>query len=256
MRAERPAAIAGGALAAGVGLGVLAAFRRVLSTRERPCWPPPPTAVTPASAQAATEAFAADARARRRDAALPFAWSTAATAEPWVEGEQFFPRILADAGAARSSVHILMFGWREGEIGTELAALLAAKAAEGVAVRVLDRRLRLEALRPGAGDVHRARRGGRADRRQRRPPARPARPLPARAPHRSPPARARQRRPPQAVRDRRAGRVDGRRGHRGPLPRRAVPRRDDARHRRRRAAAAGRVPHELPRARRPPARRT
>ena len=136
MAADRRAVLAAGA-AAGAAALVLAALRRVMSTAERACWPPPPDAVTADGAQAATEAFAADARARRRDAALPFAWSTAATAEPWVEGEQFFPRIFADIEAARSSVHILMFGWREGEVGTALAALLARKAAEGVAVRVL-----------------------------------------------------------------------------------------------------------------------
>ena len=137
MAADRRTALAAGAAAAGTAALVLAACRRVLSTAERACWPPPPDAVTADGAQAAAEAFATDKRARRRDAALPFAWSTAATAEPCVEGEQFFPRIFADVEAARSSVHILMFGWREGEVGTALAALLARKAAEGVAVRVL-----------------------------------------------------------------------------------------------------------------------
>ena len=137
MSADRRAALVAGAATAGAMALALAALRRVLSTAERPCWPPPPDAVTAEGAQAATEAFVADKRARRRDAALPFAWSTAATAEPWVEGEQFFPRIFADVEAARSSVHILMFGWREGQVGTAFAALLARKAAEGVAVRVL-----------------------------------------------------------------------------------------------------------------------
>jgi cardiolipin synthase len=130
-------ALAGGTLVAGATVLALGAFRRVLSTAERPCWPPAPDAVTADGAQAATEAFATDSRARRRDAALHFAWSTAASAEPWASGEQFFPRIFADVEAARSSVHILMFGWREGEVGTALAAILARKAAEGVAVRVL-----------------------------------------------------------------------------------------------------------------------
>ena len=137
MAADRRVALAGGVLAAGATALVVAAVRRVLSTAERPCWPPPPDAVTADRAQAATEAFATDMRARRRDAALHFAWSTAASAEPWVAGEQFFPRIFTDVERARSSVHILMFGWREGEVGTALAALLARKAAEGVAVRVL-----------------------------------------------------------------------------------------------------------------------
>ena len=154
---------------------MFAALRRVLSTAERTCWPPPADAVTADGRAAAARPSRRDARARRRDAALPFAWSTAATAEPWVEGEQFFPRILADVEAAGSSVHILMFGWREGEVGTALAALLARKAAEGVAVRVLIDGYGSKPYEGGAGDVHRPRRGGRPDRRQRRASARPAR---------------------------------------------------------------------------------
>ena len=74
---------------------------------------------------------------RPRDAALPFAWSTAATIEPLVEGVNFFPRIFADVKGARSTVHILMFGWREGEIGMKMAALLERKLKEGVEVRVI-----------------------------------------------------------------------------------------------------------------------
>ena len=74
---------------------------------------------------------------RPHDAALEFAWSTAATIEPWAEGSNFFPRIFADVEAARSSVHILMFGWREGTIGTSLAALLERKLAEGIDVLVI-----------------------------------------------------------------------------------------------------------------------
>jgi hypothetical protein len=83
--------------------------------------------VTSADAQAATQAFASRARPRTRDAALDFAWSTAATIEPWAEGVNFFPRIFADVEASRSSVHILMFGWREGEVGMRMAALLEQK---------------------------------------------------------------------------------------------------------------------------------
>jgi cardiolipin synthase A/B len=124
-------------------LGLLAAglfvlvFQQVLGITQRPSWPPPPGAVTPSSAEAATEAFAARAGARPHDAALDFAPSTAATVEPWVEGKTFFPRIFADLEAARSSVHILMFGWREGEVGMRMAALLERKLADGVEVRVL-----------------------------------------------------------------------------------------------------------------------
>jgi cardiolipin synthase len=112
-------------------------YRQVLGVTQRSTWPPPPEAVTSAGAQAATEAFVARDGVGPHDAAPDFAWSTAATIEPLVEGANFFPRILGDVGAARSSVHILMFGWREGQIGTEMAALLEQKLQEGVEVRVI-----------------------------------------------------------------------------------------------------------------------
>jgi cardiolipin synthase len=108
--------------------------REVLGIRSRSSWPPPPDAVTADGAQAATEAFAGT---RPRDAALDFAWSTAATIEPWAEGVSFFPRIFADVEAARTSVHILMFGWREGAVGMEMAGLLQRRLADGVEVRVI-----------------------------------------------------------------------------------------------------------------------
>jgi cardiolipin synthase len=107
-------------------LAIAAAHRTVLHVGRRPSWPPPPGAVTPAEAEAATAG----------GGPLDFAWSAAATLEPFVEGREFFPRILADVEAARSSVHILMFGWREGEVGMRMATLLERKLAEGVEVRI------------------------------------------------------------------------------------------------------------------------
>ena len=86
------------AVGASAALFVLV-YRRLLRVTRRPSWPPPVDAVTSAGAQAATEAFVARGAARPRDAALPFAWSTAATIEPLVEGVNFFPRIFADVKA-------------------------------------------------------------------------------------------------------------------------------------------------------------
>jgi cardiolipin synthase len=116
---------------------VVGSYRRVLGSPKRLSWPPPHDAVTAAGAQAATEAFVARQGIGTRDAALDFAWSTAATIETLVEGVEFFPRIFADVEAAESSVHILMFGWREGEIGKKMAALLERKLAGGVEVRAI-----------------------------------------------------------------------------------------------------------------------
>jgi cardiolipin synthase A/B len=112
-------------------------YRQVISVRELPSWPPPGDAVTSAGAEAATASFAMRGGVGPHDAALPFAWSTAATIDPWVEGRVFFPKIFADVESARSSIHILMFGWREGEIGMRMARLLEQKLAEGVEVRVI-----------------------------------------------------------------------------------------------------------------------
>ena len=112
-------------------------YRQALGVTQRPSWPPPADAVTSAGARDAAEAFVARDDSRPHDAAFDFAWSTAATIDPWVEGANFFPRISADVEAARSSVHILMFGWREGEVGRRMAALLEQKLADGVEVRVI-----------------------------------------------------------------------------------------------------------------------
>jgi len=124
-----------------VGIAAAAFFflvsRQVLAIVQKPSWPPAADAITAAGAEQAVRAFAAREDARPADVGLPYAWSTAATIEPWPEGESFFPRILDDIRAARSSVHILMFGWREGEIGTQLADLLVEKLRQGVAVRVI-----------------------------------------------------------------------------------------------------------------------
>jgi cardiolipin synthase A/B len=123
---------------AGIAAALVAiAMRRVLAIPQRSCWPPPPDAVTSAGAKDATAAFAARVGTRPRDAALPFAWSTAATIDPSVDGAAFFPRVFADVEAAATSVHILMFGWREGDVGTLLAALLEQKLADGIEVRVI-----------------------------------------------------------------------------------------------------------------------
>jgi cardiolipin synthase A/B len=111
--------------------------RRVLGIVQTASWPPGADAITAAGAQRAVEEFAARDDPSPSDVGMPYAWSTAATIEPWPEGRNFFPRILEDVRNAHSSVHVLMFGWREGEIGTEFADVLVDKLRQGVEVRVL-----------------------------------------------------------------------------------------------------------------------
>ena len=52
-------------------------------------------------------------------------------------GSGFFPPLFRDIAAAKQSVHLEMFIWEKSPIATQLAQLLARKAKEGVAVRVL-----------------------------------------------------------------------------------------------------------------------
>jgi cardiolipin synthase len=74
------------------------------------------------------------------DLALVFSESTASSAEVLVGGTSFYPRLLEDIRAARSSVHINQFGFRPGLVGDRFAEALLAKASEGVPVRlVVDR---------------------------------------------------------------------------------------------------------------------
>ncbi|HEY8130545.1 MAG TPA: cardiolipin synthase [Thermoanaerobaculia bacterium] len=52
-------------------------------------------------------------------------------------GDQFFPALLRDIGRARASIHIESYIWWKGPICDEVANALAAKAREGIEVRVL-----------------------------------------------------------------------------------------------------------------------
>ena len=149
------------------GLGVLHVARR-------PSWPPPADAGHPGRRAAATEAFAARASAGPHDAALDFAWSTAATLEPWADGDELLP---AHPRGRRSRTllgahpHVRLARGRGGHADGLPAGAEAGRGRRGAGHR---RRARLQALHAGARDVHAARRGGRGDRRQRRPAARRA----------------------------------------------------------------------------------
>jgi cardiolipin synthase A/B len=74
---------------------------------------------------------------RTADLALAFDESAASDVDVLVGGRSFFPPMLRDIGTASSSVHINQFGFRPGAIGEQFASALLAKAADGVAVRLV-----------------------------------------------------------------------------------------------------------------------
>jgi phosphatidylserine/phosphatidylglycerophosphate/cardiolipin synthase-like enzyme len=130
------------------------AYRRVLWVTQRPSWPPPDDAVTAAGARAATAAFAARGGTRPHHAALPFAWSTAATIEPWAEGVNFFPRIFADVEAAQLS----SFFPEPADPGSTPIALAQVipgghvAASQAIAEQIDDARERLDLMNPYVTD--------------------------------------------------------------------------------------------------------
>lgn len=52
-------------------------------------------------------------------------------------GDQYFPRVLADIAAARETVHMESYVWWTGDICNQIAEALAAKARQGVEVRLM-----------------------------------------------------------------------------------------------------------------------
>jgi cardiolipin synthase A/B len=128
-------------MAVAVGLvaasALAAGWWRFLRIVQRPSWPPGPRAVTAAAAQGATETFLRRSGPRPADLEIEYAWSTAASIEPWAEGRHFYPRILDDVARAQVSIHVLMYGWREGAIGWRMAELLERKRREGLDVRIV-----------------------------------------------------------------------------------------------------------------------
>jgi cardiolipin synthase A/B len=73
---------------------------------------------------------------RRSDLAMSFAPAVSTAVEPLLHGHRYFPRMLEDIRAATDHIHLLIYGVKPGDIGTEFLEALAAKVAEGVTVRL------------------------------------------------------------------------------------------------------------------------
>ncbi len=76
-------------------------------------------------------------RGERRQLTLDFEPATATSWDLLIDGPAIFPRMLADIEAATSDVHILIFGFKDGEIGGRMRDLLVRKSGEGLGVRIL-----------------------------------------------------------------------------------------------------------------------
>jgi cardiolipin synthase len=118
-------------------IAILAALGALIATRvivrRRPASTRP---LGPEDCQAYAERLGAMPTVGKREMAMAFAETTATNVEPLLHGTRYFPRMLDDIRAATSSISLLIYGWKPGEVGTLFRDALLAKMAEGVEVRV------------------------------------------------------------------------------------------------------------------------
>ena len=161
MSRKRTIAIGAGLAAAG------AAVRRHRGTRRVPTDPFDPNAIRAETAATRAAELVARPRVRRADLALTFAPAIATSVDPLLHGRRYFPRILEDIAAATDHVHLLIYGYKPGDIGTMFLDALAAKVAAGVEVRLAVDAIGSEVDLGQQGALPRPARGRRRDRRPR-----------------------------------------------------------------------------------------
>jgi cardiolipin synthase A/B len=123
-------------LALGAGLAAAgAALRRRRATRVRSD-PFDPTAIRPETAAVRTAELVARPRVRRTDLANVFAPAIATSVDPLLHGRRYFPRILEDIAAATDHIHLLIYGYKPGDIGETFLTALADRVQAGVEVRL------------------------------------------------------------------------------------------------------------------------
>ena len=123
----------------GAALAAIFAWRRrraAAAASEADAGPADAGGVTPGEARGLVEA-ALGQRPERQALTIDFDPATATSWELLIDGPAFFPRILADIESATSDVHIIIFGFKAGEIGTRFRDLLIRKVGEGVPVRLM-----------------------------------------------------------------------------------------------------------------------
>ncbi len=122
-------------IALGAGLAATGAMLRRRSTRV-PTDPYDPDAIRAETAAARTAEIVARPRVRRVDLAQTYAPAIATAVDPLLHGRRYFPRMLDDIAAATDHVHLLIYGYKAGDIGETFLTALADRVAAGVEVRL------------------------------------------------------------------------------------------------------------------------
>jgi len=123
------------ATGAAISAAAAAVYARA-RVRRVPAYPSGADAVSAEGAREWIARLGEVAHVGRRDLAVSYAPSLATLVEPLVHGHEYFPRMLEDIRGATSSVHLLIYGFKVGDIGSEFRDTLIAKVGEGVPVRL------------------------------------------------------------------------------------------------------------------------
>ena len=228
--------------------------KRALPPTRIAAFPLPADAVTPAGSLEFAAALAAAPRVPKSASATPFATASSCNVRAAPPRREYFPPMLEAIRGATSSVSLLMYGFKPGDIGEEFKAALIDRQQAGVEVRLSIDAIGSEVRGPVEAALPRHR-GGRdpgrhepGDDAGRHGSARPG------GPDRVADRGHRRVRPPEDAHRRRPPRVRRRHGDRGPLQRRAVLRRHGPRRGPGRLAAPGALRRGVPPPRRQPPR--
>src|SRR4051794_29940910 len=126
-----------GLIGAVVAVVVVVVSWLLLSVKHVPGYPPSPGALSPTAARELVERLAVEERVSTADLDVALAPSSVSSVQLEIDGPNFFPRILDDIRAARTSIHIAEFGFKPGQLADELVPILQAKVRQGVPVRIV-----------------------------------------------------------------------------------------------------------------------
>ena len=94
-------------------------------------YPPPADAVPAGLSQTVATRIVNKPSVEREDLAVSLAPTTSASVELYVDGQNFFPRMLADIQAAQSSVHFEEYGFTPGDVANQFVPALSSRRSKG-----------------------------------------------------------------------------------------------------------------------------
>jgi cardiolipin synthase len=127
-------------LVALLGLVIVSAVAgwRILRFKQAPSIYPPPSDAVPANRASAVAArITAQPTVDRQALTLNLAPSDTASVQLYVDGQNFFPPLLADIQAAQSSVQFEEYGFTPGQVADQYVPAFEQKARQGVPVRMI-----------------------------------------------------------------------------------------------------------------------